>query len=134
MKSLLRLRAVLRDVVSQVAAGRTPSDRLIDSLNSVLRKRAAFPVLVKAGHKLDLETDAAKKDWTWVLVQVAESMAQLLVHADLRRVKLCVSEGCRWAFFDQSKGRTRRWCDSRQCGNTDRVRRFRNMHVGERAG
>lgn len=133
MKSLLRLRSVLREIASQVAAGRSPSDRLIDNLNSALRKRAAFPVIIKVGHRLELGTDAAKKDWTWVLVQVAESAAQLLVHADLRRVKVCVNEGCRWAFYDQSKGRTRRWCDGRKCGNTDRVRRFRKAHMGEDA-
>jgi predicted RNA-binding Zn ribbon-like protein len=133
MKSLLRLRAVLREIASQVAAGRSPSGSLIDNLNSALRKRAAFPVIIKVGHRFELGTDAAKKDWTWVLVQVAESAAQLLVHADLRRVKVCVNQGCRWAFYDQSKGRTRRWCDGRKCGNTNRVRRFRKAHMGEGA-
>lgn len=133
MESLLRLRAALRDLVSQVASGRLPSTSLVDTLNSLLRERAVFPVLVKAGHRFELATDTDTKDWRWVLVHVAESAAQLLVHADLRRVKVCVNEGCRWAFYDQSKGRTRRWCDGRKCGNTERVRRFRKMKRSERA-
>lgn len=111
MKSLLRLRVVLREIVSQVAADRSPSASPVDRLNSVLRKRAAFPVLVKVGHRVDLGTDVGKKNWTWVLVPAAETTAQLLVHAALRGVKVCVNEGCHWAFYDQSKGRTRRWCD-----------------------
>lgn len=129
MKSLLRFRAVLREIVSQVAAGRSPSATLIENLNSVLRKKVAVPVVVKVGQRFDLETHAARNDWTWVMVQVADSAAQLLVHADLRRVKVCVNEGCRWAYYDQSKGRTRRWCDSRKCGNTERVRRFRKAQM-----
>jgi predicted RNA-binding Zn ribbon-like protein len=131
MKSLLRLRAVLREIVSQLAAGRSPSASCIDNLNAVLRERVAFHVLVKAGRRFDLEVHAVRKNWTWVMVQVAESAAQLLVHADLRRVKVCINGGCRWAFYDQSKGRTRCWCDSRQCGNTERVRRFRRARQGQ---
>ena len=60
MKSLLRLRVVLREIVSQVAADRSPSASPVDRLNSVLRKRAAFPVLVKVGHRVDLGTDVGK--------------------------------------------------------------------------
>lgn len=125
MKSLLRLRAVLREIVSQVAAARSPSVSSIDNLNAALRKRIAFPVLRRVGRRFDLGVHVVKKDWVWVMVQVAESATQLLVHADLRRLKVCVNEGCRWAFYDNSKGRTRCWCDSRKCGNTERVRRFR---------
>ena len=128
MKSLLRLRACLRQIVSQVAAGGSVSAACIEYLNSVLRRRNTFPVLLKRGRRLDLGTDASRKDWIWVMVQVAESASELLVHADLRRVKVCINEGCRWAFYDLSKGRTRRWCDSRQCGNAERVRRFRKAY------
>ncbi len=128
MKSLLCLRAVLREIVSRVAAGRSLSATSIDNLNAVLRERVTFPVLLKVGRRFDLEIRTVKKDWTWVMVEVAESTGQLLVHADLRRIKVCINEGCRWAFYDQSKGRTRCWCNSRQCGNTERVRRFRRAH------
>jgi predicted RNA-binding Zn ribbon-like protein len=128
MKSLLRLRAVLREIVSRVAAGRSPSAASINNLNAVLCRRVTFPVLRKVGRRFELSVHAVKRDWIWVMIQIAESAAQLLVQADLRRVKVCVNKGCAWAFYDQSKGRTRRWCDSRTCGNIERVRRFRRAH------
>jgi predicted RNA-binding Zn ribbon-like protein len=125
MRSLRRLRAALREIISRIAAGEHPSNQSIEYLNALLRKRSGFQVLVRAGRKYDMHIVPSKKDWEWVMFQIAASTADLLVHTDLRRVKVCANDGCRWAYYDQSKGRTRRWCDSRACGNTERVRRFR---------
>jgi predicted RNA-binding Zn ribbon-like protein len=42
-----------------------------------------------------------------------------------RRLKLCGSDTCRWAFFDRSKNRSSRWCTMASCGNRAKARRFR---------
>jgi predicted RNA-binding Zn ribbon-like protein len=68
--------------------------------------------------------------WAWeagteaerVLWGVARSAANLLVSSDLDRVKVCDGPGCGWMFLDGSRNRSRRWCDSRDCGNRERVR------------
>lgn len=44
------------------------------------------------------------------------------------RLKACPEVGCRWAFYDSSKSRTRRWCTMRECGNRVKARRFRARH------
>lgn len=44
---------------------------------------------------------------------------------DLARVRECGSETCEWLFIDRSRNHTRRWCDMNDCGNTAKVRRFR---------
>ena len=54
---------------------------------------------------------------------VAQSAAELLTSPNLGRVKLCAGEGCGWVFLDESRNNSRRWCDSRDCGNRERVRR-----------
>jgi predicted RNA-binding Zn ribbon-like protein len=54
---------------------------------------------------------------------VAQSAAELLTSPKLGRVKLCAGEGCGWVFVDESRNSSRRWCDSRDCGNRERVRR-----------
>jgi predicted RNA-binding Zn ribbon-like protein len=54
---------------------------------------------------------------------VAQSAAELLTSPKLNRVKLCAGEGCGWVFLDESRNNSRRWCDSRDCGNRERVRR-----------
>jgi predicted RNA-binding Zn ribbon-like protein len=48
------------------------------------------------------------------------------------RLKACENVDCFWVFYDNSRNRTRRWCDSRGCGNLIKVRRFRAKRRAER--
>src|SRR3954470_20821734 len=42
-----------------------------------------------------------------------------------RRLKACPRDVCHWAFFDQSKNRSGRWCQMDVCGNIEKARAFR---------
>jgi predicted RNA-binding Zn ribbon-like protein len=60
-------------------------------------------------------------------------LARLLVpvaHASMDgtwdRVKACVADDCQWAFYDQSRNRSGRWCDMAVCGNRTKVRTYRS--------
>ena len=64
-------------------------------------------------------------------------LAQLLVpvtHAGMdgswARVKACVADDCRWAFWDSSRNRSGRWCDMAVCGNREKVRTYRSRRSG----
>ena len=41
------------------------------------------------------------------------------------RLKLCDSSTCRWAFYDQSRNHSSRWCRMASCGNRQKAKRFR---------
>jgi len=41
------------------------------------------------------------------------------------RMKACPRDVCHWAFFDQSKNRSGRWCLMEVCGNIEKARAFR---------
>jgi predicted RNA-binding Zn ribbon-like protein len=41
------------------------------------------------------------------------------------RLKACADDGCRWAFYDQSRNRSGRWCSMATCGNQQKARAFR---------
>ena len=41
------------------------------------------------------------------------------------RAKVCPKDSCRWAFYDQSRNRSRRWCAMDVCGNREKTRAFR---------
>jgi predicted RNA-binding Zn ribbon-like protein len=58
---------------------------------------------------------------------VARSAAELLQSEELGRVRRCDGEDCRWLFLDTSRSRNRRWCDMADCGNTAKVRRYRQV-------
>ena len=42
-----------------------------------------------------------------------------------RPIRECQGPNCDWLFIDRSRSGVRRWCHTTQCGNTARVRRFR---------
>jgi predicted RNA-binding Zn ribbon-like protein len=55
---------------------------------------------------------------------VALLIASFLSDADLSRLRRCDGAGCGWLFLDTTRNHSRRWCDSRDCGNRSRVRRY----------
>jgi predicted RNA-binding Zn ribbon-like protein len=55
---------------------------------------------------------------------VARSVGELLTSPKLGRIKVCAGEGCGWMFLDESRNASRKWCDSRDCGNRERVREY----------
>jgi predicted RNA-binding Zn ribbon-like protein len=69
--------------------------------------------------------------WDWEGVEVLERIvwpiaraaAELLVSPEVARVGECAGEGCGWLYLDTSRNRSRRWCDMRDCGNREKVRR-----------
>jgi predicted RNA-binding Zn ribbon-like protein len=44
---------------------------------------------------------------------------------DWERLKLCPADDCAWAFLDESKNRSRRWCSMEVCGNRSKTRSYR---------
>jgi predicted RNA-binding Zn ribbon-like protein len=53
------------------------------------------------------------------------SFGSLLRRSRPPRLKRCADRTCRRAFVDETRSRTRRWCDLGTCGNRVRVRRHR---------
>jgi predicted RNA-binding Zn ribbon-like protein len=50
------------------------------------------------------------------------------------RLKICASDECRWAFYDNSKNRSGTWCQMAECGNRIKNRAYRErLAARERA-
>lgn len=81
-----------------------------------------------------LELAPAELDWDWGLSEIAASFVELLADGERERLKVCANEECGWSFYDTSRNRSRRWCSSSLCGNTDKVRRFRERRRGLQRG
>jgi predicted RNA-binding Zn ribbon-like protein len=120
-------RQALHDVFSAHASGGSVSSKMLERLNKHVTTALGHGQIGKADAK-GLFT------WTWdmldaldsVLWPVAQSAADLLTSADrMARVRLCAGENCGWLFLDRSKRGARRWCRMSECGNRDKVRRFR---------
>ncbi|HYH51840.1 MAG TPA: CGNR zinc finger domain-containing protein, partial [Acidimicrobiia bacterium] len=42
--------------------------------------------------------------------------------------KVCRQPDCRWAYYDESRNRSRTWCSMESCGNRAKARSFRQRH------
>ena len=50
----------------------------------------------------------------------------LSIQGRFKRVKLCQSERCRFAYYDRSRNASRAWCSMEVCGNRAKARSFRS--------
>jgi predicted RNA-binding Zn ribbon-like protein len=123
----LALREAIHRLISRAIAGESQDESGLSALNRELS--------IALSHLRVMPADGAYT-WGWdrsgddggarldsPLWPVAQSAAELLTSPKLGRVKLCAGEGCGWVFLDESRNGSRRWCDSRDCGNRERVRR-----------
>ena len=124
------LRVLMRRIVEAIPAG-NPAQEDLNALNAVLHYAPATMQLTWNGQEFNLEALPLKKDWHWVMAEIAGSFADMLVHHDTLRVKVCENPYCRWIFYDESKSRTKRWCTNNKCANLWKVRRFRQRHKEE---
>lgn len=59
----------------------------------------------------------------WPVDAAALALERLLRSAELPRLRECGR--CSWLFIDRGRGRGRRWCDMRACGNRAKAEAFR---------
>jgi len=64
------------------------------------------------------------------LAEVAGAVLTSAADGTWERLKVCRAPGCRWAFLDMSKNRSRAWCSMRMCGNRVKTRAYRARRSG----
>ena len=123
----LALREAIHRTISAAIAGEFQDESDLSALNRELSTALSHLRVTPAngaygwGWERSGDDGGARLDSP--LWPVAQSTAELLTSEKLGRVKLCAGEGCGWVFVDESRNTSRRWCDSRDCGNRERVRR-----------
>ena len=123
----LALREAIHRAISRAIAGESQDESDLSALNRELAIALSHLRMMPAGGAYGWGWDRSGDDGgarlDSPLWPVAQSAAELLTSPKLGRVKVCAGEGCGWVFADESRNGSRRWCDSRDCGNRERVRR-----------
>jgi predicted RNA-binding Zn ribbon-like protein len=118
------LREAIDRVFTAAADGESPSAGDLSLLDRAAARAAAHRRLVTRHEGFAFEwTDDEDLDRPWW--PAAMTAVELLTEGDLTRVKECASDNCNWLFIDESRNRSRRWCDMKDCGNRAKARRFR---------
>jgi predicted RNA-binding Zn ribbon-like protein len=118
------LRANLRLAAEELARGGNVPLALMRRFNVTLSK-AVFRTIEGKRGTYQIALHPARQDWQWIGAQIVASFGTFLESDQTHRLKTCPNPGCRWLFYDETKGNTRRWCNDRLCGNRDKVRRHR---------
>ena len=88
---------------------------------------AQFPVrIAPARRDLRLVADTGNDG----LDALVEAVATSVGDGRWRRLKLCASEDCHWAFYDASRSGGGRWCSMETCGNRHKTRAYRQRQAG----
>jgi predicted RNA-binding Zn ribbon-like protein len=64
------------------------------------------------------------------LTRILASTHSLVRAGVWNRLKVCPDDDCAWAFYDESRNRSRRWCSMNACGNRNKVRAYRDRLGG----
>jgi predicted RNA-binding Zn ribbon-like protein len=130
LRRALACRESVYRVFSLVAEGKPPESADVQQINDF--------ALEALSHR-QLQPDDGHYRWAWqwtsrdgldrILWPIAQSAADLLTSPELQAVRMCEAPECAWLFLDQSRNRTRRWCDMKVCGNRQKARRhYRRAH------
>jgi predicted RNA-binding Zn ribbon-like protein len=123
--ALRAYRARLDAVVTACEAGGIPA--AVRMINTLLAETGAIPRIVAhdgRGPHIHVSRPAAPMA-DRITAHLAMGLAELLVSGESGRLRSCASPACRDVFLDESRNRSRRYCDSRTCGNRLHVAAYR---------
>lgn len=127
------LREALAETLYAVVGGRPPPSAALEMLehySQVADRHRELRWQPGAGERAGLV-------WSWRLSEakaelpvwvIARAALDLMLSPEVKRVRACEAETCRWLFLDTSKNHTRRWCKMKVCGNRMKARRYQARH------
>lgn len=96
-----------RDIINEALAGGTIKRQLAEEGGW---KMAFLPL--RAG-------------WKQIIAEIAADFAGKMNEGEPGRLRICSNEDCRWVYYDDTRNRSKRYCDDKMCGNLIKVRRHR---------
>jgi predicted RNA-binding Zn ribbon-like protein len=122
LKQALKLREAFYRLFSAVAAGKKPDESDLATVAGAVKDAFARIRLAPSGSSFRIAWDQKVAPDT-VLWPAAYAALELLTRGPLTRVRECSADTCGWLFLDETRNRSRRWCDMRTCGNRAKARR-----------
>lgn len=118
-------REALNALAAAMDAGRPPAADILRTIGTCLSHAYANARLVPYEGALQWAA-SADDDLERIVWEVARAAGRLVTSSRLARVRACAADDCGWWFLDETKNRSRRWCDMTLCGNRAKIRRFRS--------
>ncbi len=134
-REAIALREALYRVFLAAVERREPPGGDLAHLSSSIGRALARRRLERRDGGFGLAWEDATDALDAPLWRVSASAADLLTSGgELERVRVCglhETHECSWLFMDATRGRTRRWCSMKECGNKAKARRHYARAKGE---
>jgi predicted RNA-binding Zn ribbon-like protein len=119
MEYVSTIRRELSKIVTPLAFDKKLPEEAIESLNILIHQ-------IIQQRSIDFKTHK----WVWndflslkeVLAPIIWNAGHVISETDHTRIRHCPS--CNWIFYDNSKNKSRRWCDMKDCGSRDKSLRY----------
>lgn len=128
LAELQEFRAALRRMAESVSQGRALEASSVDLLNRCLSGGLSVRRMTVEDGESPLyrfESVPAGSGWAQAKAEIAGSFAGTLSANEPSRIRICCNPDCLWVFYDDTRSRTKRYCEDSACGNLMKVRRFR---------
>jgi predicted RNA-binding Zn ribbon-like protein len=124
LATAVTVREGLREVL-RAHAGHAVDPAALEALNAALT--GVRPAFTATGYEL---TGGSAFDRA--LAALLNAVRQSAEEGTWTRLKVCERDTCRWAFYDDSRNRVRRWCSMAGCGNHVKMRRAYTARTARR--
>jgi predicted RNA-binding Zn ribbon-like protein len=121
LAAAVELREALRAML-RVNDGEPVDPAAVETVN---RAAAGLPLRVAFDDDGDPGLRPGQQGVRGALAMLLAGIAVARANGTWQRLKACSADDCQWAFYDQSKNRSGRWCSMRTCGNRTKTRAYR---------
>jgi predicted RNA-binding Zn ribbon-like protein len=120
----VELRECLYRLITAILRNRKAAADDLSAFNAYVSEALSHLELQAAPRAFRIGWPQTRHDLRSILWIIARSASDLFTGDDLKDVRECGADTCRWLFVDRSKNHSRRWCDMKTCGNRVKARKF----------
>ena len=124
LSRIRRVRGALRELLDAAVEQRPPQSGALKEVNRALRAPYVIE-LVPAADGVSLDHRHEGDPISGAMARLSEAVTRELTGSNVRRLRVCANEECRWVFNDHSPAGRRKWCDMSSCGNRAKAARHR---------
>jgi predicted RNA-binding Zn ribbon-like protein len=121
LAAAVELREALRAML-RVNDGEPVDPAAVETVN---RAAAGLPLRIAFDGDGDPGLRPGQEGVRGALATLLAGIAVARANGTWQRLKACSADDCQWAFYDQSKNHSGRWCSMRTCGNRTKTRAYR---------
>ncbi len=122
VRTAIEVREALRSLALTNDEGGSPPAEAIVALNRASRRA---PLLARFGDDGRATLEAGEGGVNAALARLLAIVYRAMQTGEWSRLKACRNDTCRWAFYDNSKNRSRHWCSMEVCGSQVKARAYR---------